>query len=142
MIYLVMKKSKEITDINLEIFSSISKMEENIETFTTHVSEYYKKIKKEFSKILLEEKCALLNKIAEGEDLDIDVLKSKYLKSKDIITLNESNDKNSEINSEELLDRIEHNGTVYYYENKEKGKVFDSNYNEVGLFKNRSIILS
>ena len=98
MIYLVMKKSKEITDINLEIFSSISKMEENIETFTTHVSEYYKKIKKEFSKILLEEKCALLNKIAEGEDLDIDVLKSKYLKSKDIITLNESNDKNSEIN--------------------------------------------
>jgi hypothetical protein len=137
-----MKKSKEITDINLEIYSSISKMEENLETFTTHVSEYYKKIKKEFSKILLEEKCALLNKIAEGEDLDIDTLKSKYLKSKDIISLNESNDKNSEINSEELLDRIEHNGKVYYYENKEKGKVFDSNYNEVGLFKNRSIILS
>ena len=137
-----MKKSKEITDINLEIYSSISKVEQNLETLTTHISEYYKKIKKEFSKILLEEKCALLNKIAEGEDLDIDVLKSKYLKSKDIITLNESNEKNSEINSEELLDRIEHNGNVYYYENKEKGKVFDSNYNEVGLFKNRSIILS
>jgi hypothetical protein len=137
-----MKKSKEITDINLEIYSSISKVEQNLETLTTHISEYYKKIKKEFSKILLEEKCALLNKIAEGEDLDINTLKSKYLKSKDIISLNESNDKNSEINSEELLDRIEHNGNVYYYENKEKGKVFDSNYNEVGLFKNRSIILS
>ena len=137
-----MKKSKEITDINLEIFSSISKMEENLETFSTHVSEYYKKIKKEFSKILLEEKCALLNKIAEGENIDINILKSKYLKSKDIISLNEGTDKSNDINSEELLDRIEHNGQVYYYENKEKGKVFDSNYNEVGLFKNRSIILS
>jgi hypothetical protein len=138
MIILVMKKSKEITDIKLEIFSSISKMEENMETFSTQVSEYYKKIKKEFSKILLEEKCALLNKISEGENIDINILKSKYLKSKDIISLNEGN----ETNSEELLDRIEHNGQVFYYENKEKGKVFDSNYNEVGQFKNRSIILS
>jgi YHS domain-containing protein len=137
-----MKKSKEITDKNLEIFTSINKMEENLETFTIQVSEYYKKIKKEFSKILLEEKCALLIKISEGENIDIDVLKSKYLKSKDIISLNENNDKYNEINSEELLDRIEYNGKVYYYENKEKGKVFDSNYNEVGLFKNKSIILS
>ena len=90
---------------------------------------------------LLEEKCNLLNEIAKGENIDINILKSKYLKSKDLMNLNENIDKTKDY-SEELLDRIEHNGIVYYYENKEKGKVFDVNYNEVGLFKNRSIILN
>jgi hypothetical protein len=137
-----MKKSKEINDINLELFSSINTIDENLETLTKQLSEYYKKIKKEFSKILLEEKYALLNKIAEGENIDINILKSKYLKSKDLIILNENTEKANEVYSEELLDRIEYNGIIYYYENKEKGKVFDSNNNEVGLFKNRSIILS
>jgi hypothetical protein len=136
-----MKKSKEIIDINNDIFSSIRTIDENMETLTKQFGDYYKKMKKEFSKILLEEKYNLLNKIAEGENIDINLLKSKYLKSKDLITLNETI-KTTEVSSEELLDRIEHNGTIYYYENKEKGKVFDVNYNEVGVFKNRSIILS
>jgi hypothetical protein len=81
-------------------------------------------------------------KIAEGENIDINILKSKYLKSKDLITLNENQIKNSEENSEELLDRVEFGGKVYYYENKDKGKVFDSDYIEVGIIKNKSIILS
>ena len=136
-----MKKSKEIIDINNDIFSTISTVEENMETLSKQLVDYYKKIKKEFSKILLEEKYALLNKIAEGENIDINLLKSKYLKTKDLITLNESI-KTTEVCSEELLDRMEHKGIIYYYENKEKGKVFDANYNEVGVFKNRSIILS
>jgi hypothetical protein len=61
-----MKKSKEIIEINNDLFSTLNKFQENIETITTQVNEYYKKIKKEYSKILLEEKFALLNKIAEG----------------------------------------------------------------------------
>lgn len=137
-----MKKSKEIIEINNELSSSIYNINDNVETLIKQLKEYYKKIKKEFLKNLLEEKCALLNKIAEGENIDINILKSKYLKSKDLIHLNENLDKTVKDYSEELLTRIEYNGIIYYYENKEKGKVFDVNYNEVGLFKNRSIILS
>ena len=136
-----MKKSKEINTINMELFSSITKVEENLENITNQVSEYYKKIKKEFNKVLIEEKYQLLQKIAEGEDIDINILKSKYLKAKELLNLNE-NTINVENDSEELLDRIENNGTVYYFENKEKGKVYDSNYNEVGIFKNKSIVLN
>ena len=137
-----MKKSKEINEINIELVDSINKIEENLEGLTKQVSEYYKKIKKEYSKNLLDEKYILLNKIAEGEHIDINILKSKYLKSKDLISLNENQIKNSEESSEELLDRIEYNDKIYYYENKDKGKVYDSNYIEVGIFKNKSIILS
>lgn len=137
-----MKKSKEINDINNEIFSAINMVEENMENITVLVSEYYKKIKKEFSKILLEEKYELLHKIAEGEDIDINILKSKYLKAKELLNLNENTTTNEIVDSEELLDRIENNGKVYYYENKEKGKVYDSNYSEVGVFKNKTIILN
>jgi hypothetical protein len=136
-----MKKSKEINTINMELFASITKVEENLEGISNQISEYYKKIKKEFNKVLIEEKYQLLQKIAEGEDIDINILKSKYLKAKELLNLNE-NTVSLENDSEELLDRIENNGTVYYFENKEKGKVYDSNYNEVGIFKNKSIVLN
>jgi len=136
-----MKKSKEINTINMELFASITKVEENLEGISNQISEYYKKIKKEFNKVLIEEKYQLLQKIAEGEDIDINILKSKYLKAKELLNLNE-NTVSLENDSEELLDRIENNGIIYYFENKEKGKVYDSNYNEVGIFKNKSIVLN
>ena len=136
-----MKKSKEINNINMELCSSLTKVEENLESINIQISEYYKKIKKEFNKILIEEKYQLLHKIAEGESIDINILKSKYLKAKELLNLNE-NVVNIETDSDELLDRIENNGTVYYFENKEKGKVYDADYNEVGIFKNKSIVLN
>jgi hypothetical protein len=137
-----MKKSKEISEINNELFTSLENVEENLNIVRDQISEYYKKIKKEYSKILIEEKYELLNKIAEGEKIDINILKSKYLKPKELLNLNESLNKIENIDSEELLDRLEVNGIIYYYENKEKGKVYDTEYNEVGIYKNKSIILN
>ena len=137
-----MKKSKEISEINNELFTSLENVEENLNIVRDQISECYKKIKKEYSKILIEEKYELLNKIAEGEKIDINILKSKYLKPKELLNLNESLNKIENIDSEELLDRLEVNGIIYYYENKEKGKVYDTEYKEVGIYKNKSIILN
>jgi len=137
----IMKKSKEINDINIELFSSLDNIDETINTVRDQVSEYYKKIKKEFTKIVIEEKYQLISKIAQGENLDINTLKTKYLKAKDLVELNETIHKKYENNNEELLDRIEYNGVIYYFENKEKGLVFDVDNKEVGIYKNKLIIL-
>ena len=134
-----MKKSQEINELNDEINSSIEKIGEELGNFTIQFSEYYKKIKKEMSKVLAEEKVLLLSKIAEGENMDINILKSKYLKSKELSILNKNTIKSDTKINEELLDRIEQGDNVYYYENKEKGKVYDSSYTEVGVYKNNSI---
>jgi len=102
------------------------------------INDYKKKIKKEYQQLLIEEKNKLLLKVAEGENLDINDLKKKYLKAKEITITYEMN--KQLINEEELLDKIIIEDTVYYYENKEKGKVFDIENKEVGIFKNGSMI--
>jgi glutaredoxin len=43
---------------------------------------------------------------------------------------------------EELLDKIIIEDKIYYYENKEKGKIFDVTNKEVGIFKNGSMLLN
>jgi hypothetical protein len=129
-----MKKSKEIIALDNELLKQI-------ETLNDSIQLYQKKIKKESSMIIIEEKIKLLQKIAENEKIDLNYLKSKYLKSKELQNLNNVTLSNNN-NSEELLDKVEINGVIYYYENKEKGKVFNSDYNEVGVFKSNSIILN
>jgi hypothetical protein len=130
-----MKKSKEIIALDNELLKQI-------ETLNDSIQLYQKKIKKESSMIIIEEKIKLLQKIAENEKIDLNYLKSKYLKSKELINFNNLSVSNINIDSEELLDKVEINGVIYYYENKEKGKVFNSDYNEVGVFKSNSIILN
>ncbi len=130
-----MKKSKEIIALDNELLKQIETLNETIQI-------YQKKIKKESSIIIIEEKIKLLQKISENEHLDLNYLKSKYLKSKELINFNNLLVSNTNTDSEELLDKVEINGVIYYYENKEKGKVFNSDYNEVGVFKANSIILN
>jgi hypothetical protein len=136
MSYYFMKKSKEIIALDNELLKQM-------ETLNDVIQLYQKKIKKEASTILIEEKIKLLQKIADNENLDLNYLKSKYLKSKELLSFNNlSVVNNNNTDSEELLDKVEINGVIYYYENKEKGKVYNSDYNEVGIFKSNSIILN
>lgn len=130
-----MKKSKEIIALDNEVLRQIEDLNDSILI-------YQKKIKKEASIIIIEEKIKLLQKIAENENLDLNYLKSKYLKSKELLSFNSLTLTNNNTDSEELLDKVEINGVTYYYENKEKGKVFNIDYTEVGIFKSNSIILN
>lgn len=130
-----MKKSKEIVLFKNELMLSL----ENIDTI---IDTYIKKIKKEYAEILLSEKLKLLIKIAEDEKLDLDSMKFKYLKNKE---LNSCNEIIKDVNTDELedlLDKIELDNKVYYYDAKEKGKVYNENYKEVGYYKNSNVVLN
>jgi len=94
-----------------------------------------KLIKKRNNEKINEEKYKLLLEIANGENLDIKYLESKYLKQEKEI--NEVNPIN-----EELLDKVIIDGETYYYENKVQGKVYDINNKEIGYYKNFKIILN
>lgn len=128
-----MNKSNEIIELNDEINCTL-------ETLNEQVRVYQKKIKKECSNIIIKEKHKLLQKVSEIYKIDLDDLKNKCLKTKELqtteINLNVvSND------SDELLDKIEIDGIKYYYENKENGKIFNSEYNNVGMIKNNTFII-
>tara|TARA_B110000971_G_C19874552_1_gene437819 strand:- start:307 stop:696 length:390 start_codon:yes stop_codon:yes gene_type:complete len=126
-----MKKAKEVgllqNDINI-----------HMENFDMIINESLKKIKKEYAQILIDEKHKLIQKIADGENLDINSLKTKYLKSKELTCI--TNIKTNLLDeNEELLDKIIISDTTYYYENKDLGNVFDINSNIVGYYKNSTI---
>lgn len=129
-----MKKSKELNSFHNELLMQF----ESIELL---INDYKKRIKKEYQQLLIDEKNKLLLKVAEGEKLNIYDLKKKYLKSKEITLTDEIKIQIPEEN-EELLDKVIIDGTIYYFENKEKGKVFDTTNNEVGIVKSGSIILN
>ena len=46
-----------------------------------------------------------------------------------------------EIKKEDLLDTVIINDKMYFFENKEKGNIFDSNSKQVGIYKNGKHIL-
>ena len=129
-----MKKSKELNNLHNELVLQFENMELTI-------NNYKKKIKKEHQELLIKEKNKLLLNVAEGENLNIDDLKKKYLKSKEITSTDEVILPITYEN-EELLDKIVIDEEIYYFENKDKGKVFDVSNIEVGIFKNGSIILN
>lgn len=111
--------------------------------FDTKLSHQLLKIKMEHKKVLAEEKLKLLSLICDDMNLDINEMKIKYLKSKEINVLSDDNPKIiSEVIEEKLLDKIEWNGKHYYYEPKEKGIVYDLNSDVVGFYVNNKILLS
>lgn len=126
-----MKHSNEILEINTELDTTINTLNELIKI-------YKKKIKKECQQIIIDEKYKLLLKVSNIYKIDYDDLKNKCLKSKEI--LNAPNISKTYSN-DVILDKTELNGIIYYYENKENGKVYDNDYNEVGEYINNNIII-
>jgi hypothetical protein len=106
----------------------------------TSIKDYTKKIKKDTLNVIIDEKIKFLREICEGEKLNFDELKMKYLSEKERKQIKEIIDLN-EIKVEELLDTIDINGTTYFYENKEKGKIYDTKTEIVGEIKEGKHIL-
>jgi hypothetical protein len=127
-----MKKSKEYDNLQNDIINEMANIEKILIL-------YKKKIKTEYTNILIDEKNKLLVKIAIGENLDLRTLKSKYLKNKELLDTDDIKLDDTEDN-EELLDSCETNGNKYYYENKDNGKVYDESNKMIGNYVNSKII--
>ncbi len=143
-----MKKLKQSKKMLLDAQAFLKKIETN-----------YSKVNKEYAKNILK----LLERISIGENLDLEMLKTKYLEEpiinttifSNIISEQDSSEQTfSDIASEErsseeitssedinndeiILDKITINNINYYYENKENGRIFDVNSKIVGEYKNK-----
>jgi hypothetical protein len=124
-----MKKSK-----------SLKKLKKDFKAFNKSVSNYTDLIKSEYESNYNKSIDSLLKKIAEGESLDYNYLKEKYvLKGQDDldnIMLEE------EDNSLDLFDKVVIDEKSYFYENKEGGKIYDDKAVEVGFYKNNNFVLN
>jgi hypothetical protein len=131
-----MKKLKEVKGIHDIFVDSINELNNNIQT-------QIKKIKQEYQQNIIDEKLQLLIAICNGEGLEFDKIKTKYLKPKELskISLDEIIE-DKEIIEEDLLDKIEINGKEYYYENKDKGIIYDLNSNPIGVYKNGNFVFN
>ena len=102
-----------------------------------------KKIKQEHNDIILNEKIKLLVEICQGEKLDFEIIKMKYLKNKELSQITAEvlpQDKN--IVEEELLDLIQYNGKEYYYKTTGEKTVYDMESKPIGFYKDNMIIFS
>jgi len=104
------------------------------------VKESIKKIKKDYSIALVDEKINFLKIICDGEELNFNELKNKYLNEKEKKFIKEQVNI-IDVSNENLLDTIEINNQVYFYENKEKGIIYDKKTNKpVGRITNGEYI--
>jgi len=105
------------------------------------IKEDSKKVKKEYNNNITETKITLLKEICAGEELNFDKLKMKYLTEKERKNVLDTSEIKEVIN-EVLLDTITINNKNYFYENKEKGIIFDTKSKPVGFFKNGVHVLT
>lgn len=130
-----MKKIKGLNNIK-NIVSDISIDLEN------KISNEIKEIKNDCAKMIAEEKIKLLSNICEHLNLNFDELKVKFLKPKELnLILIETTENISENDNESILYSTILNDVKYYYEQKEKGNVYDTNSQIVGIIKNGQILL-
>lgn len=129
------------------------KISNEMQTFIQIIDNLCNKLNKEYAKNINK----LLQNIANGENLDINILREKYLKTLNISSDEENkeevkdtanviiNDTSNNSNSSEediILDKIVIDGNNYYYENKENGKVYDAKSKIVGYYKNSQFNLN
>lgn len=120
------------------------------ETFSSGINELYsilqdniKDIKYEYQQNIIDEKIKLLVNICNGEKLDFNEIKLKYLKPKEIEYFEPTNiNKNNGIIDDNLLDKINIDDKDYYYESINNGIVYDTNTKPVGIYKNGKIIFN
>lgn len=131
------------------------KMVLDTQSFLKSIENNYNKLNKEYSKNMLK----LLENIAIGENLDLKMLKEKYLNSSkeetnvvseeviitpifsNITSSEEQNDNSSENNDEIILDKITLNNKDYYYENKQLGRIYNSSSKIVGEYKDNKFYI-
>ena len=113
-----------IRNINNVFVDKITELHEIIKT-------NIKKTNKEHKEKILRIKLNLIEEICKGENLNLEEIKMKYLKD----TSKQNKNYFVSHNDEDILDTIEINKKQYYYENKEKGNIYDKEKKIVGSFR-------
>ena len=131
-ILLIMKKLKlkEVYDVFVDSTNMLS----------SNLQKKLDEIKADYAMNVIEEKIKLLMTICEGENLDFDSIKGKYLKPKELIHVPTQSTNDDSTTEETIMDMIEINGKKYYYESKDKGIVYDMDSKQVGVYKNGNIV--
>lgn len=131
-----MKKLKELKNVHNIFVDAINELDGKIQN-------QLKKVKQEYQKNVIDEKIRLLIAVCNGEGLDFDKIKIKYLKAKELTKVSMDDIvEEKEVVEEDLLDKVEINGKQYYYEAKEKGIIYDLSSNPVGVYKNGKFVLN
>jgi len=100
------------------------------------------KIKKASNDEKFAEKIKLLDEICKGENLNFKEMKNKYLTDKEKTKIIEPTNTIIEIKSDDLLDMIKIDNKTFYYENKDKGIIYNADRKSVGIYKDGKFILS
>jgi hypothetical protein len=106
------------------------------------IKDMLEKIKKASIDEKFEEKIKLLEDICKGEDLNFTEMSTKYLTEKEMKKIIKPVNTINEINSDDLLDTIKIDNQTYYYENKNKGTIYNSERKSVGIYKDGKFIFS
>ena len=123
-------KLKEVYDVFVDSTNILS----------SNLQKKLDEIKTEYTMNVIEEKIKLLMSICEGENLDFDSIKAKYLKPKELIHVPSQTINDDSTTEETIMDMIEIDGKKYYYESKDKGIVYDMDSKQVGTYKNGNIV--
>jgi hypothetical protein len=110
------------------------KISDETGAFVQLIESYCTKINKEYLKQTLE----LLKDIAQGEGLDFNLLKQKYIKTSrsDI----EETDTSTLDKDDVILSKIEYDGKIYYIDEQNDNIAYDTSSNIVGKYTNKKII--
>jgi hypothetical protein len=151
-----MKKLLYSKKIKMEVNAFVNSINtEEAFLFLELINNYCSKLNKEYAKkvnelIIENEKLLkldyikeinkLVENIAEGEKINVDYLKNKYLNILTMSTLDEHLDDTSET-TEVYLEKIIIDGNNFYYENIQGGKVYNSSSEIVGIYNNNKVNL-
>jgi hypothetical protein len=130
-----MNKLKEVKKFHDIFVDSINELDNNLKI-------QLKQIKIESQQNITQERILLLHAICDGENLDFNILKSKYLKPKELVQISEEIIVEPLIIDEALLSKIEIDNIKYYYEEKENGNVYNMSSKLVGIYKNNQILIN
>lgn len=129
-----MRKLKGLKDLQTDFVDIINHLDDKIQSDLLD-------IKKEYQNNITEEKIKLLIAVCNGEGLDFNKIKVKYLKAKELLQTNfDTPVEKDSIIEEDLLDKIIFEGKEYYYEQKDKGIVYDIDSKPVGIYTEGKII--
>jgi hypothetical protein len=121
--------------------------------FIEMINLYCSKLNKEYAKNMLQ----LVFKIAQGENLNAQMLIDKYITNEETETIEEEKESVEELENtekivveeeqvkvnieecdESFLDKIIIKGECYYYQSVENGIVYNKDSKPVGVYKNKS----